>query len=156
MGGLAADNFLLEFRAIFFLVRNNLLAVARKFSRPCLAVLPAGKTSLRLTIMKKICSSADPFSLWCPGEDLNLHALRHMHLKHTCLPITPPGQVCAHYTTASSFASSTTGVVSAASASITATASASSGVMVSSLFRLSMRAFRSWRRTAFAAFSRMK
>lgn len=28
---------------------------------------------------------------WCPGEDSNLHAFRHMHLKHTCLPITPPG-----------------------------------------------------------------
>ena len=28
----------------------------------------------------------------CPGEDLNLHGLLHMHLKHTRLPITPPGQ----------------------------------------------------------------
>src|SRR3989344_192910 len=27
----------------------------------------------------------------CPGEDLNLHALRHTHLKRTWLPITPPG-----------------------------------------------------------------
>lgn len=29
---------------------------------------------------------------WCPGEDLNLHALRHYHLKVASIPISPPGQ----------------------------------------------------------------
>ena len=33
--------------------------------------------------------------LVCPGEDLNLHALRHIHLKDACLPISTPGQVSA-------------------------------------------------------------
>ena len=27
----------------------------------------------------------------CPGEDSNLHAFRHMLLRHACLPIPPPG-----------------------------------------------------------------
>ncbi len=27
----------------------------------------------------------------CPGEDLNLHGLRHTHLKRTCIPVSPPG-----------------------------------------------------------------
>ena len=27
--------------------------------------------------------------LWCGRQDLNLHALRHMSLNHTCLPIPP-------------------------------------------------------------------
>ena len=31
--------------------------------------------------------------LWCPGEDSNLHALRHMHLKHASLPISAPGRM---------------------------------------------------------------
>src|SRR3989338_333676 len=31
--------------------------------------------------------------LGCPGEDLNLHAFRHYHLKVARLPITPPGQM---------------------------------------------------------------
>ena len=30
-------------------------------------------------------------SLWCPGEELNLHALRHSLLKTACIPISPPG-----------------------------------------------------------------
>ena len=36
-----------------FVVTNNSLAVASEFSRPRLAVLPAGKTSLRLAQVKK-------------------------------------------------------------------------------------------------------
>jgi hypothetical protein len=28
---------------------------------------------------------------WCPGKDLNLHALRHWLLGPACLPIPPPG-----------------------------------------------------------------
>lgn len=35
--------------------------------------------------------SAGLICLWCPGEDLNLHALRHIHLKDACIPISPPG-----------------------------------------------------------------
>ena len=31
------------------------------------------------------------FFSWCPGEDLNLHTFRHIHLKDTCIPISPPG-----------------------------------------------------------------
>ena len=34
-------------------VRNNFLVATRKFSRPWLVVLPAGKTSLRLAQSKK-------------------------------------------------------------------------------------------------------
>ena len=30
-------------------------------------------------------------SLWCPREELNLHALRHSLLKTACIPISPPG-----------------------------------------------------------------
>lgn len=30
-------------------------------------------------------------SLWCPGEELNLHALLHSLLKTACIPISPPG-----------------------------------------------------------------
>lgn len=29
--------------------------------------------------------------LWCPGQESNLHALRHTHLKRARLPIPPPG-----------------------------------------------------------------
>lgn len=29
-------------------------------------------------------------SNWCSGQDSNLHALRHTHLKRVCLPIPPP------------------------------------------------------------------
>ena len=28
---------------------------------------------------------------WCPGEDLNLHALRHWLLRPACLPFHHPG-----------------------------------------------------------------
>src|SRR3954465_4535513 len=31
----------------------------------------------------------------CPGQDLNLHALRRYHLKVVRLPIPPPGRVVA-------------------------------------------------------------
>ena len=30
-------------------------------------------------------------TIWCPGQDSNLHALRHTPLKRVCLPIPPPG-----------------------------------------------------------------
>lgn len=32
-----------------------------------------------------------PPSVWCPGRDLNPHALRRHPLKMVCLPISPPG-----------------------------------------------------------------
>ena len=32
-------------------------------------------------------------SVWCRREDLNLHTLRHTHLKRTCIPISPRRQV---------------------------------------------------------------
>lgn len=28
---------------------------------------------------------------WCPRQDLNLYALRHMLLRHACIPISPLG-----------------------------------------------------------------
>ena len=28
---------------------------------------------------------------WCPRLDLNQHAVRHMLLRHTCIPISPLG-----------------------------------------------------------------
>ena len=31
-----------------------------------------------------------PDGEWCSGQDSNLHALRHTHLKRVCLPIPPP------------------------------------------------------------------
>ncbi len=33
------------------------------------------------------------FYSWCPGEDSNLHTLRHMDLNHARLPIPPPGRL---------------------------------------------------------------
>ncbi len=33
----------------------------------------------------------DSRSVWCPRLDLNQHALRHMLLRHTCIPISPLG-----------------------------------------------------------------
>ncbi len=32
----------------------------------------------------------------CPGEDLNLHTFRHIHLKDACIPISPPGHIYSH------------------------------------------------------------
>ena len=32
------------------------------------------------------------FHCLCAGEDLNLHVLRHTHLKRACLPIPAPAQ----------------------------------------------------------------
>ena len=31
------------------------------------------------------------FNFKCPGQELNLHAVRHTLLRRTCLPIPPPG-----------------------------------------------------------------
>lgn len=42
------------------------------------------------------------FAFLCPGEDLNLHALRHIHLKDACIPISTPGQVSMYYASDSS------------------------------------------------------
>ena len=30
---------------------------------------------------------------WCPGQESNLHASRHTHLKRARLPIPPPGHI---------------------------------------------------------------
>src|SRR5690606_31049760 len=38
------------------------------------------------------CAAASS-SVWCPGEDSNLHTLRHTDLNRARLPIPPPGQV---------------------------------------------------------------
>src|SRR3989338_4315191 len=35
---------------------------------------------------------------WCAGEDLHLHALRHMHLKHTCILFHHPRKYKYQYT----------------------------------------------------------
>ena len=32
---------------------------------------------------------------WCPGQDLNLHALRQRLLRPSCMPIPPPEQLTA-------------------------------------------------------------
>jgi len=42
---------------------------------------------------KKTCHGASNFCLLCAGEDLNLHARRHTHLKGAWLPITTPAHV---------------------------------------------------------------
>ena len=36
-------------------------------------------------------SSLPKQTAWCPGQESNLHALRHTHLKRARLPIPPPG-----------------------------------------------------------------
>jgi hypothetical protein len=38
--------------------------------------------------------SNNELCLYCPGQDLNLHALRRYHLKVVRLPIPPPGRSC--------------------------------------------------------------
>ena len=46
-----------------------------------------------------LCQRAEPSADWCPGEDSNLHALRHTDLNRARLPIPPPGQVsCRRFT----------------------------------------------------------
>ena len=35
--------------------------------------------------------------LVCAGEDLNLHALRHMALNHACLPVPAPAPEQKYY-----------------------------------------------------------
>src|SRR5438105_15604193 len=42
---------------------------------------------------QQIKDSYSKSSLMCAGEDLNLHAFRHYHLKVACLPISAPAQV---------------------------------------------------------------
>ncbi len=38
-------------------------------------------------------TGSEPAVLYgCPGEDLNLHAFRLIHLKDKCLPISTPGR----------------------------------------------------------------
>ena len=44
----------------------------------------------------------DSRSVWCPRLDLNQHVLRHMLLRHTCIPISPLGQY-SDYSTYSLF-----------------------------------------------------
>ena len=55
-------------------VRNNFLAVARKFSRPCLAVSSGNETSLRLPQKQKICRGADYF-VFCGPEEIRTPCL---------------------------------------------------------------------------------
>ena len=43
--------------------------------------------SPKMTQMSHLCL------LWCPRLDLNQHALRHMLLRHTCIPISPHGHI---------------------------------------------------------------
>ena len=46
-----------------------------------------------------LCQRAERSADWCPGEDSNLHALRHTDLNRARLPIPPPGQVsCRRFT----------------------------------------------------------
>ena len=41
----------------------------------------------------KIPETIGDFTFQCAGEDLNLHVLRHTHLKRACLPIPAPAQL---------------------------------------------------------------
>src|SRR5438045_3709599 len=42
-------------------------------------------------------SESDGHLVWCPGEDSNLHGLRHWYLKPARLPIPPPGLAADRY-----------------------------------------------------------
>ena len=64
--------------------RPRLVATSSTSSNP-----PASAAGHSLPGHKK---SAEADDFLCPGEDLNLHVLRHTHLKRTRLPISPPGQ----------------------------------------------------------------
>ena len=44
-----------------------------------------------LPIKKDPTDLVESFFCWCPGQESNLHALRHTHLKRARLPIPPPG-----------------------------------------------------------------
>ena len=85
-------NHLLKDKRLIFQAEKPLLIVQE-------AVSEAKTISHRLeppknkALQRRILESYSQNPTLCPGEDLNLHVLRHMHLKHTCLPITPPGQV---------------------------------------------------------------
>ena|GEM_PF-4829325 len=99
------------------------------------------------------CSIVSVFCpIWCPGEDSNLHAFRHTHLKGNRLPITTPGhhpfkdlptirsafsifkRFLERQTTYATFSSSFTSSTGASSttASVSATAATSSSTFSSS------------------------
>ncbi len=63
---------------VFFIWGNKKLIQKRNFES-------YGAQNTRNLLLKKQVSC-----ILCTGEDLNLHALRHTHLKRTCLPITSP------------------------------------------------------------------
>ena len=44
-----------------------------------------------LLFHKRIAQMSHLTLLWCPRLDLNQHAVRHMLLRHTCIPISPLG-----------------------------------------------------------------
>ena|GEM_PF-5640294 len=46
---------------------------------------------LYFVIPQKNDSNEPSNSPWCPRLDLNQHAVRHMLLRHTCIPISPLG-----------------------------------------------------------------
>jgi hypothetical protein len=95
--GLVTHNFLLEicagrnelfhFGQGYFARRHSQNSTTLPLSATCWSNITAAHTRAQNPHQCGFCARV------CPGEDLNLHALRHMHLKHTCLPITPPGQV---------------------------------------------------------------
>ena len=59
--------------------------------RPERDLIPFSKSNY-LPIKNALTREEPEFLLsWCPGQDLNLHAVRHMLLRHTCLPVPPPG-----------------------------------------------------------------
>jgi len=47
-------------------------------------------------INKKSPKIIGDFTYQCAGEDLNLHVLRHTHLKRACLPIPAPAHLAKH------------------------------------------------------------
>ena len=48
--------------------------------------------NIRLRKIKNPRMTGD-FAYQCAGEDLNLHVLRHTHLKRACLPIPAPALI---------------------------------------------------------------
>lgn len=67
--------------AVFVINHSDILRRSSPHARQAVASLPGHIKKRHVALF-----------YMCPGEDSNLHTLRHTHLKRTCLPISPPGQ----------------------------------------------------------------
>ena len=75
------------YRRLFFLLTSRLILVLKSL-RKLECTTWAHST---LLFHKKMTQMSHLTPLWCPRLDLNQHAVRHMLLRHTCIPISPLG-----------------------------------------------------------------